>query len=48
MHNQNEIPVFFTVDDSYAPFLSVALASAIDNSSKDNKYKAIILYMELN
>ena len=48
MHNQNEIPVFFTVDDSYAPFLSVALASAIDNSSKDNKYKAIILYMKLN
>lgn len=27
--NKNIIPVFFTIDDGYAPFLSVALASAI-------------------
>lgn len=31
----NEIPVFFTIDNGYAPFLSVALCSAIENSSKD-------------
>lgn len=43
----NLIPVFFTIDDSYAPFLSVALASAIKNSSKENTYKAIILHEEL-
>lgn len=44
----NTIPIFFTIDDGYAPFLSVALNSAIKNSSKDRKYKAIILYQELS
>ena len=27
------IPIFFAIDDSYAPFLSVALSSAIQNAS---------------
>lgn len=44
----NTIPIFFTIDDSYAPFLSVALNSAIKNSSKVKKYKAIVLYQELS
>ncbi|MBQ7999797.1 MAG: glycosyltransferase family 8 protein [Ruminococcus sp.] len=44
----NIIPVFFTIDDGYAPFLSVALDSAIKNSSKENKYKAIILHEDLS
>lgn len=48
MSNLNEIPVFFTIDDSYAPFLSVALNSAIKNSSPDRHYRAIILYKDLN
>ena len=39
-----EIPIFFTIDDGYAPFLSVALNSAIKNSSEDNTYRAIVLY----
>lgn len=38
------IPVFFTIDDAYAPFLAVALHSAIENSSAENHYKAIILH----
>lgn len=46
--NKNVIPVFFTIDDGYAPFLSVALGSAIKNSSKENKYKAIILHEDLS
>ena len=41
------IPVFFSIDDGYAPYLSVALKSAAENSSKENNYKAIILYQEL-
>lgn len=45
---QNEIPVFFTIDDSYAPFLSVALNSAIQNASKDRRYRAIVLYQALS
>ena len=44
----NEIPIFFTIDDSYAPFLAVALNSAIKNSSKDRSYRAIVLHQDLN
>lgn len=44
----NTIPVFFTIDNGYAPFLSVALDSAIKNSSKENNYKAIILHEDLS
>lgn len=44
---KNIIPVFFTIDNGYAPFLSVALQSAIKNSSKENTYRAIILHEDL-
>lgn len=39
-----EIPVFFAVDNGYIPFLSVALRSLIDNTSKENIYAIKILY----
>ena len=42
------IPIFFTIDDGYAPFLATALTSAIDNCSKARNYKAIVLYRELS
>lgn len=48
MNNQNVIPIFFSIDDAYAPFLSVALNSAIQNCSLDNHYKAIVLHEDLN
>lgn len=48
MNNKQEIPVFFSVDDSYAPFLSVALLSAVENCSKDRNYKAVVLYENLS
>ena len=49
MNRQNEIiPIFFSVDDGYAPFLSVALTSIIHNASKKYSYKAIVLYKELS
>ena len=45
VHKMNrEIPVFFTIDNSYAPYLAVALNSAIKNANPDRKYKAIILH----
>lgn len=47
MNTQTEIPVFFSIDNSYAPFLAAALNSAVKNSSKDRRYKAIILHQEL-
>ncbi len=43
-----EIPIFFTVDDNYAPFLAAALNSAVKNSSDNRKYRAIVLYQELS
>lgn len=47
--NKNDIiPIFFTIDDSYAPYLAAALASAIDHSSADRRYRAIVLHQELS
>ena len=42
-----EIPIFFTIDDGYAPFLAVALNSAIKNASPDRNYRAIVLHQDL-
>lgn len=44
----NEIPVFFTIDDAYAPCLAVALNSAIKNADKSRSYRAIVLHQGLN
>lgn len=44
---KKEIPIFFTIDDKYAPYVSVAIASIIDNASKEYNYKIIIIYQEL-
>lgn len=38
------IPVFFTVDNSYVPYLDCAVRSMIQNASKDYSYRIIVLY----
>ena len=43
-----EIPIFFTIDDGYAPFLAVALSSAIKNASPNRQYRAIVLHQNLS
>lgn len=43
-----EIPIFFTIDDSYAPFLAVALNSAVKNCDAKRCYKAIVLHQGLS
>lgn len=43
-----EIPIFFTIDNGYAPFLAVALNSAIKNCSADRLYRAIVLHEDLS
>lgn len=48
MNIQKEIPIFFAIDDSYAPFVSVALNSAARNVSMNRRYRAIVLYQELS
>jgi len=44
----NEIPIFFAVDDNYAPFLAATLRSLLDNGSKDYTYAVHILIDELS
>ena len=46
-NNLKEIPVFFTVDDGYIPFLAISLKSLIDNTSLKNKYEVKILYTNI-
>ncbi len=46
--NVQEIPLFFTIDDAYAPYLAVALRSAVDNANPMRRYRAIILYQQLD
>ena len=48
MIQKKEIPIFFTIDNSYAPYISVAIKSIIENASKDYNYKLIVLHQELN
>lgn len=44
---RKEIPIFFSTDDNYVPFLTVALHSIVENASKEYDYKIIILNSKL-
>ena len=46
--NNNIIPIFFSIDDNYAPFLKLALCSMIEHSKKENEYKIYVLYSKLS
>ena len=39
-----KVPIFFTCDDNYIPYLSVTLTSLIENSSDENIYDIKILH----
>ncbi len=45
---EKEVVMFFATDNGYAPFLAVALKSAVENSSPDRFYRAVVLYSELS
>ena len=38
-----EIPIFFSTDDNYIAYLDVAIASLIENASKEHTYRIIVL-----
>lgn len=38
-----EIPIFFSTDDNYIPYLDTAIASLMDNASKEYKYRIVVL-----
>ncbi len=40
---RKEIPIFFSTDDNYIPYLDVALSSIIANASKEYDYRIIVL-----
>ncbi len=43
-----EIPIFFSTDDNYIPFLDVAISSLILNASKEFEYRIVVLNTGLN
>lgn len=45
---KRQIPIFFSTDDSYAPYLAVALNSLIQNASPDQEYRIVILHQNLS
>lgn len=48
MPTDREIPIFFAIDDAYAPYLATALHSIASHISPDRKYRAIVLYTQLS
>lgn len=42
------IPMFFSIDNAYAPYLATALYSAVCHADPNRSYKAIVLYQDLN
>lgn len=38
-----EIPIFFSTDDNYIPYLDTAVASLIDNASMEYSYRIVVL-----
>ena len=45
---KDTIPVFFSIDDLYAPSLAVAIKSLISNANPDNHYHLIVLHNNLS
>jgi len=43
-----EIPLVFSVDDNYVPFLAVALRSILDNATEGNYYSVYVLNTEIS
>lgn len=46
--NKKTIPVFFALDENYAPYFSVALASLIDHANKKNDYTINVVYSNIS
>lgn len=46
--NRLTVPVFFSTDENYIPFLAVTVRSLIENASSDNNYELYILNTDLS
>lgn len=45
--NKEIIPVFFAIDNGYAPLLAVAVESLLENANKDYFYKIYVIHEDL-
>lgn len=45
---KKEIPVFFTADNGYAPFLAIAVHSLAENAASDYAHRVIILHEKIS
>ncbi|MBQ9743823.1 MAG: glycosyltransferase family 8 protein [Clostridia bacterium] len=43
-----KVPIFFSCDDNYIPFLGVAIKSLIENTSMDNEYFIFVLHSKMS
>lgn len=48
MNTKPMIPIFFTIDEGYAPWLSVALISLKENASKEYRYEVHVVYHDMS
>lgn len=48
MKVEQEIPIFFSSDDNYVPYLTVAIQSLKEHSSAEHTYRIIILTSSMN
>ena len=42
------IPIFFSIDDNYAPYFKIALKSIMENSNPNNEYRIYVLYSNMS
>ena len=48
MNMKQIIPIFFSVDDKYVPYLATAIVSVIENASLDYEYRFVVLHQSLS
>ena len=46
--NRKRVPVFFSCDDNYIPFLGVAIKSLIENTTEENDYFIFVLHSKMS
>jgi lipopolysaccharide biosynthesis glycosyltransferase len=45
---EDVIPIFFAVDEAYAPLTAVAIESIAENASPDREYRVFVMHEEMN
>ncbi len=47
-NNEQIIPIFFTVDNDYAPYAATAIASLVANASPNRRYRIMVMHQNMN